>query len=61
MRQLMGREGAEGVHAAFAPRVEAGALSLPRGGNPAQIGARIAPAIYGSFGGETKSSGEVKR
>jgi hypothetical protein len=36
-------------------RVEAGAISLPHdGSNPAQLGTRIAHAVYGGFGGEVK-------
>ncbi|MDQ3803240.1 MAG: hypothetical protein M3416_05235 [Acidobacteriota bacterium] len=45
---------------AFA-RLDAGELSLPRGGDPAQLGARIAESVFGGFGGEVKSGGEVKR
>ncbi|HYH84996.1 MAG TPA: hypothetical protein VEX60_05895 [Pyrinomonadaceae bacterium] len=42
-------------------RAEAGGMSLPRGGgDPAQIGSRIAGAVYGGFGGEVKSGGDAK-
>ena len=39
---------------AFA-RLDAGELSLPRGGGPAQLGARIAESVFGGFGGREKS------
>jgi hypothetical protein len=58
--KLGGLDAALSTGGSFA-RVEAGALNLPRGGTPAQIGARIAEAVYGGFGGEAKSSGEIKR